>query len=261
VSLTGLALAVGTAAAIGVARRSMASGIAPPSVVPPVLGFIDDLTNWYIRLSRRRFWRGADEDPADKAAAYATLYEVLVTFAQVMAPVLPFVTEAVYQNLVVAPGVAPAGRDSVHLCDYPQVNPARIDAALAQKPRGAYRSVQRLRLPHVSGEQDTERPRHRETGGCAGANGAKCCLVGPVMDDVDLVRRHTTLDEQPLEAMRKHDNTIHATVNPIAGPCNDCQQSGASHHAGRAKRVWPQILDILHHGYPPHQTDDCSSNA
>ena len=101
-------------------------------VVPPILGFIDHLTNWYIRRSRRRFWRTATDAAGqqDKASAYATLYEVLVTFAQVMAPVLPFVTEAVYQNLVVAPGVALAGRDSVHLCDYPQVNPTRIDAAL-----------------------------------------------------------------------------------------------------------------------------------
>jgi isoleucyl-tRNA synthetase len=101
-------------------------------VVPPILGFIDHLTNWYIRRSRRRFWRSA-ADPAaarDKACAYATLYEVLVTFVKVMAPVLPFVTEAVYRNLVVAPGVAPEGRDSVHLCDYPQVDAARIDLDL-----------------------------------------------------------------------------------------------------------------------------------
>jgi isoleucyl-tRNA synthetase len=97
-------------------------------VVPPMLGFIDDLTNWYIRRSRRRFWKS--ENDADKASAYATLYEVLTTFARVLAPVLPFVTESLYQNLVVEPGVAAAGHDSVHLTDYPLVDASRIDLAL-----------------------------------------------------------------------------------------------------------------------------------
>jgi isoleucyl-tRNA synthetase len=99
-------------------------------VVPPVLGFIDDLTNWYIRRSRRRFWRSAGDEAgrADKAAAYATLYEVLVTFSKVLAPVLPFVSDAVYRSLVVEPGCA--GPDSVHLCDYPVVQKDLIDQAL-----------------------------------------------------------------------------------------------------------------------------------
>jgi len=104
-------------------------------VIPPVLGFIDDLTNWYIRRSRRRFWRAAGDEAAraDKNAAYATLYEALVTFAKVLAPILPFVTESLYQNLVVGTGVAEAGKDSVHLCDYPEVDEALIDRALEQQ--------------------------------------------------------------------------------------------------------------------------------
>ena len=111
-------------------------------VVPPILGFIDDLTNWYIRQSRRRFWRSADDAAGrvDKAAAYATLYEALVTFAKVMAPVLPFITDAVYQNLVVEPGVAPADKDSVHLCDYPEVDLTRIDEGL-EREQAVVRSV------------------------------------------------------------------------------------------------------------------------
>lgn len=98
-------------------------------VVPPVLGFIDDLTNWYIRCNRRRFWRSSDENSAhDKASAYATLHEVLVTFSKVLAPVLPFISEAIYQNLVVEPGMdAP---DSVHLCDYPQADTTLIQPKL-----------------------------------------------------------------------------------------------------------------------------------
>jgi len=101
-------------------------------VVPPMLSFIDDLTNWYIRRSRARFWGKGLSD--DKRAAYATLYEVLVTFSKVLAPVMPFMAESMYQRLVKEPGVAGA-RDSVHLCDYPIVDAALIhrdiEAAMA----------------------------------------------------------------------------------------------------------------------------------
>jgi isoleucyl-tRNA synthetase len=100
------------------------------AVITPILGFIDDLTNWYIRRSRRRFWsqRGVGND-ADKLAAFATLYEVLVMFSRVAAPVLPFVTEEMYQRLVRdgATGVVP---DSVHHADYPSADPTVIDESL-----------------------------------------------------------------------------------------------------------------------------------
>jgi isoleucyl-tRNA synthetase len=99
------------------------------NVVPRLTWFIDVLTNWYIRLSRRRFWKS--DDDADKNDAYATLYEVLVTFAKVMAPFMPFVSEYVYQHLVRA--VDPTAPASVHFCDYPQVDAARIDAKLEER--------------------------------------------------------------------------------------------------------------------------------
>jgi isoleucyl-tRNA synthetase len=99
------------------------------AVISPILGFIDDLTNWFIRRSRRRFWskRGATTE-ADKLAAFATLYEVLVTFAKVAAPVLPFVTEELYQGLVVDGDTG--GAASVHHTDYPQPDDAMIDEDL-----------------------------------------------------------------------------------------------------------------------------------
>ncbi len=101
------------------------------NVVPPILGFIDDLTNWYIRRSRRRFWAqrgGADE--ADKIAAFATLHEVLITFSKVAAPVLPFITEEIYQRLVrVADSNAPL---SVHHNLYPTANDSVIDPDLEE---------------------------------------------------------------------------------------------------------------------------------
>ncbi len=89
------------------------------AVVPAMLAFIDDLTNWYIRRSRRRFWRTRHADDRDKVAAFATLYEVLVTFAKVLAPLLPFVTEEIYQRLVVDQRSGD-GPDSIHHTDYPE---------------------------------------------------------------------------------------------------------------------------------------------
>jgi len=123
------------------------------NVVPVVLRFIDDLTNWYIRLSRRRFWRPADEPgaEADKASAYATLYEALVTFSKVLAPFLPFLAEAMYQALVVQPGCQTGDEDSVHLCDWPAVDEAVVDRPLEAAvavTRDVVRLGRRLRERH-----------------------------------------------------------------------------------------------------------------
>jgi isoleucyl-tRNA synthetase len=99
------------------------------AVVPPIIDFVGDLTNWYIRRSRRRFWshRTAGDD-SDKIAAFATLYEVLSLFSRVAAPILPFVTEEIYQGLVRQ--VDPQALDSVHLTDYPEADSAAIDESL-----------------------------------------------------------------------------------------------------------------------------------
>lgn len=82
-------------------------------VVPEVLQFIDELTNWYIRLNRRRFW--SEEKTQDKTLAYATLYNVLTEFSKILAPIMPFTTDAVFQNLRLE------GKDplSIHLCGFP----------------------------------------------------------------------------------------------------------------------------------------------
>ena len=102
------------------------------NVIPPLIEFVDDLTNWYIRRCRRRFWRQrGDEDDADTLAAFATLYDVLVTFSTLMAPVLPFVTEEMYQHLVVDRREGD-GPGSVHLEDYPEADEALIDPGLEQ---------------------------------------------------------------------------------------------------------------------------------
>src|SRR5205823_9346864 len=88
--------------------------------------FLDDLSNWYIRRSRRRFWKSTHD--LDKHTAYATLYHVLVKLCKLLAPLTPFVTEMIYQNLVRA--VQPAAYDSVHHCNWPEVDRVAVNPAL-----------------------------------------------------------------------------------------------------------------------------------
>ena len=88
--------------------------------------FLEELSNWYIRRNRRRFWKS--EDDQDKNSAYATLYHVLTKVIRIIAPVLPFVSETIYQNLVVNSESGSA--ESVHLCDYPKPDAKWIDLNL-----------------------------------------------------------------------------------------------------------------------------------
>ena len=85
--------------------------------------FVDELSNWYVRRGRERFWgKGM---AGDKEAAFATLYHVLVTLSKVIAPFVPFMAEEIYQNLVV--NNVPGAPESVHLCDFPACDAARVD--------------------------------------------------------------------------------------------------------------------------------------
>ncbi len=85
--------------------------------------FVDKLSNWYIRRSRRRFWKS--ENDGDKKEAYATLYEVLIKFSQVLAPFMPFIAENIYKNLT--------EEESVHLTDYPKIEKELSDKNLIKK--------------------------------------------------------------------------------------------------------------------------------
>jgi isoleucyl-tRNA synthetase len=92
----------------------------------PIETFVDGLSNWYVRLSRRRFWKS--ESDQDKQSAYATLYECLVTVAHLIAPAMPFLSDALYRNLV--SGMDDKKPASVHLSQWVKANPAVIDKAL-----------------------------------------------------------------------------------------------------------------------------------
>ena len=88
--------------------------------------FVDDLSNWYVRRSRERFWQKGMEQ--DKINAYMTLHTVLVTFCKICAPMIPFMTEEIYQNLVRTND--PTAPESIHLCDFPVRNDKMIDKDL-----------------------------------------------------------------------------------------------------------------------------------
>ncbi|MBQ8747778.1 MAG: isoleucine--tRNA ligase [Clostridia bacterium] len=100
-----------------------------PEAAKALSSFVDDLSNWYVRRSRDRFW-GSDMTD-DKIAAYMTLYTCLVTIAKASAPMIPFMAEDMYQNLVRT--VDKSAPESIHLCDFPTVDASMIDKKLEEE--------------------------------------------------------------------------------------------------------------------------------
>ncbi len=99
-----------------------------PEAAKALQDFVDEMSNWYVRRSRERFWAKGMEQ--DKINAYMTLYTALVTICKAAAPMIPFMTEDIYQNLVRSNDAnAP---ESIHLCDFPVVNKDHIDKKLEE---------------------------------------------------------------------------------------------------------------------------------
>ena len=99
-----------------------------PETARALQDFVDDMSNWYVRRSRERFWAKGMEQ--DKINAYMTLYTALVTVAKAAAPMIPFMTEDIYQNLVRS--IDKDAPESIHLCDFPESNEAWIDTELEE---------------------------------------------------------------------------------------------------------------------------------
>lgn len=114
---------------------SYMEGYNPTDAGRRIQEFIDRLSNWYVRRSRRRFWKS--ENDADKLLAYATLYSCLATVTRLLAPLSPFVAEEMYQNLVRS--VDPSAPDSVHLDSFPVADPSLVDQQLMDATRLAMR--------------------------------------------------------------------------------------------------------------------------
>ncbi len=99
-----------------------------PETARALQEFVDEMSNWYVRRCRERFWAKGMEQ--DKINAYMTLYTALVTVAKAAAPMIPFMTEDIYQNLVRS--LDKTAPESIHLCDFPEVNEEWIDKDLEE---------------------------------------------------------------------------------------------------------------------------------
>jgi len=119
--------------------------------VPPIILFIDRLTNWYIRLSRRRFWKS--ENDTDKNQAYSTLYEVLFTTAHIIAPFMPFIAEKIYS--VLKTDKMPV---SVHLCAYPFPHKEKFDSSLVHEMDIVEKIVSLGRLLRINNKLKIRQP-------------------------------------------------------------------------------------------------------
>ena len=119
--------------------------------------FVDDLSNWYVRRGRERFWgKGM---AGDKEAAFATLYHVLVTLAKLCAPFIPFLSEEIYQNLVV--NNIPGAPESVHLCDFPVADETAVDAEMEAQMDALVETVQLGRACRASANLKVRQPVRR----------------------------------------------------------------------------------------------------
>ncbi len=123
-------------------------------VVAQMEAFWDDLSNWYVRLSRRRFWKSQTDD--DKTAAYATLHEVLVGLAKLMGPLVPFLAEELYQNLVLA--ADPKAPNSLFLSEWPAAGSELVDAGLEAEMETVRRAVGLGRAARATSGVKTRQP-------------------------------------------------------------------------------------------------------
>jgi isoleucyl-tRNA synthetase len=137
--------------------------------------FVDELSNWYVRRNRRRFWKG--ELDADKRAAHATLHRVLVDLARLLAPFVPHLAEAMWQNLVTA--VDAAAPDSVHLADFPRADTASRDEPLEAAVALARRVVALGRTARAGSGVRTRQPLPTARSSCRRPAAVRCTPIRP----------------------------------------------------------------------------------
>ncbi|MEU6851897.1 isoleucine--tRNA ligase [Actinacidiphila alni] len=139
--------------------------------------FVDDLSNWYVRRSRRRFWQG-------DAAALRTLHDVVETVTRLLAPLVPFITERVWQDLVVP--VVPGAPDSVHLSTWPAVDEQWIDPALAEQMLLVRRLVELGRATRAESGVKTRQPLSRALVAAAGFEGLTAELRAQIAEELNV---------------------------------------------------------------------------
>ncbi|MDP9386461.1 MAG: isoleucine--tRNA ligase [Actinomycetota bacterium] len=141
--------------------------------------FTDDLSNWYVRRSRRRFWRPAEEDPADKAAAFTTLHTCLATLAGLLAPFTPFLADRLWGDLMVSHD--PGAPESVHLSDFPVPAPEWADGDLRRAMAAARRLVELGRQARSEAGVKVRQPLARAV---VSMSAEEHAAVAPLLDEV-----------------------------------------------------------------------------
>jgi isoleucyl-tRNA synthetase len=150
-----------------------------------IQGFVDDLSNWYVRRSRRRFWNPGGRGVEDSAAAFHTLHECLVTTATLLAPFTPFVSEELWSNLAAGRGGRP---DSVHLADYPHVHEAAIDPGLDEAMATARQVVELGRRIRTETRTRTRQPLPSASVHLSADAGRFGALLDTVADELNVRR-------------------------------------------------------------------------
>jgi isoleucyl-tRNA synthetase len=178
--------------------------------------YVDDLSNWYVRRNRRRFWKGELDE--DKRAAYETLHQVLVDLARLMAPFVPHLADAMWQNLVVA--VQPEAPDSVHLADFPVQREGVRDEALEASVALARQAVSLGRTARAASELRTRQPLAAArvklpstAGGRLSADAATAAqLTREVLDELNVKELQVLSDESEMV-----ERTLYPLL-PVIGP-------------------------------------------
>jgi isoleucyl-tRNA synthetase len=176
-------------------------------------GFVGDLSNWYVRRSRRRFWNPGGDGGADASAAFHTLHESLTTVATLLAPFTPFVSEEIWRNLA-------AGRDgrqpSVHLTDYPEPSDDHVDERLEAAMAAARAIVELGRRIRVETKTRTRQPLAEAMVHYAGEHDALAPLLDLVADELNVKR--VAFAETAHELGRWRAKPNYRALGPRLGP-------------------------------------------
>jgi len=175
--------------------------------------FVDDLSNWYVRRSRRRFWNPGGEAGEDATAAFHTLYECLVTLSALLAPFTPFIAETMWRNLAAGRGSHPA---SVHLADYPSPDETAIDDELDAAMRAARTIVGLGRTVRTDTKTRVRQPLEEAVVHLPGSLGGLEPLLEVVAQELNV--RRVVFAESAESFGRWHAKPNFKTLGPSLGP-------------------------------------------